>query len=53
MQINNQNILHLKADAVGASVIEYSGNPGTVRRDATGASSVRSVMTLLPGAQQL
>lgn len=33
----------LKADAVGASVIEYSGNPGTVRRDATGASSVRAV----------
>ncbi len=33
----------LKADAVGASVVEYSGNPGTVRRDATGASSVRAV----------
>ncbi|HEX8424729.1 PspC domain-containing protein [Hymenobacter sp.] len=34
---------NLKADAVGASVIEYSGNPSDVTKDATGASSVRSV----------
>ncbi|MDF7812155.1 DUF2807 domain-containing protein [Hymenobacter sp. YC55] len=33
----------LKADAIGASVIEYSGNPSDVTKDATGASSVRSV----------
>jgi hypothetical protein len=33
----------LKADAIGASVIEYSGNPTDVTKDATGASSVRSV----------
>ncbi|WP_375437827.1 GIN domain-containing protein [uncultured Hymenobacter sp.] len=34
---------NLKADAIGASVIEYSGNPSDVTKDATGASSVRSV----------
>ncbi|UOG73499.1 DUF2807 domain-containing protein [Hymenobacter tibetensis] len=34
---------NLKADAVGASVIEYSGNPGDVTKDATGASRVQSV----------
>jgi hypothetical protein len=33
----------LDADAVGASIIEYSGNPTTVRRDATGASRVTAV----------
>ncbi|MBC8083078.1 MAG: DUF2807 domain-containing protein, partial [Hymenobacter sp.] len=34
---------NLKADAVGASVIEYSGNPGDVTKDATGASRVESI----------
>jgi hypothetical protein len=34
---------NLKADAVGASVIEYSGNPGDVTKDAIGASSIRAV----------
>ncbi|WP_019948344.1 PspC domain-containing protein [Hymenobacter aerophilus] len=33
----------LKADATGASVIEYSGSPTDVRRSAVGASSVRAV----------
>lgn len=34
---------NLKAEAVGASVIEYSGSPSDVTKDATGASSVRSI----------
>jgi hypothetical protein len=33
----------LKAEAIGASVIEYSGKPSQVRREAVGAASVRSV----------
>ncbi|SHL04614.1 PspC domain-containing protein [Hymenobacter psychrotolerans] len=33
----------LDANAVGASMIEYSGSPSSVRRNATGASSVKSV----------
>ncbi|UYZ63661.1 PspC domain-containing protein [Hymenobacter weizhouensis] len=33
----------LEADAVGASVVEYSGRPRTVRREAVGAAAVRSV----------
>ena len=33
----------LKADAVGGSIIEYSGNPTDVSKDATGASRVESV----------
>ena len=33
----------LKADAVGASIIEYSGRPSNVTKDATGASRVDSV----------
>jgi hypothetical protein len=34
---------NLRAEAIGASVIEYSGNPGEVNKDAVGGSSVRSV----------
>ncbi|SNC60243.1 phage shock protein C (PspC) family protein [Hymenobacter gelipurpurascens] len=33
----------LKADAVGASLIEYSGKPQNVRREAIGAASIRAV----------
>ena len=33
----------LNADAIGASVVEYSGNPKNVDKDAVGASSVRSI----------
>ena len=33
----------LKADAVGACVVEYSGNPANVNTDATGASRVRKL----------
>ncbi|MBD2716329.1 PspC domain-containing protein [Microvirga sp. STR05] len=33
----------LNAAAVGASVVEYSGNPGNVDKDAVGASSIRSI----------
>ncbi|RSK33994.1 PspC domain-containing protein [Hymenobacter metallilatus] len=33
----------LKADAVGASVIEYSGRPSQVRREAVGAASIRTI----------
>lgn len=33
----------LDADAVGASVVEYSGKPGTVRRDAVGAATIRAI----------
>ncbi|RSK43246.1 PspC domain-containing protein [Hymenobacter perfusus] len=33
----------LKAEAIGASVIEYSGKPSQVRREAVGAAAVRSV----------
>ncbi|GAB3290150.1 PspC domain-containing protein [Hymenobacter tenuis] len=33
----------LEADAIGASEIEYSGSPKTVRREAIGAAVVRSV----------
>ncbi|HLK97417.1 MAG TPA: DUF2807 domain-containing protein, partial [Hymenobacter sp.] len=34
---------NLKAEAVGASVIEYSGKPNEVDKNAIGASSVRSI----------
>lgn len=33
----------LKAEAIGASVVEYSGKPSQVRREAVGAAAVRSV----------
>ncbi|MDU0371454.1 PspC domain-containing protein [Hymenobacter endophyticus] len=33
----------LTADAVGASLIEYSGKPSQVRREAVGAATIRSV----------
>ena len=33
----------LKADAVGACVVEYGGNPASVNTDATGASRVRKI----------
>ena len=33
----------LKADAVGASVVEYSGNPANVNTDATGGSRVKKI----------
>ncbi|AII53325.1 PspC domain-containing protein [Hymenobacter sp. APR13] len=33
----------LRAEAIGASLIEYSGKPTTIRREALGAASVRSV----------
>ncbi|UOQ77812.1 DUF2807 domain-containing protein [Hymenobacter sp. 5516J-16] len=33
----------LEANAVGASLIEYSGKPGTVRREAIGAATIRAV----------
>ncbi|MBX0289014.1 PspC domain-containing protein [Hymenobacter sp. HSC-4F20] len=33
----------LEADAVGASLIEYSGQPGTVRREAVGAATIRAI----------
>jgi phage shock protein PspC (stress-responsive transcriptional regulator) len=34
---------NLRAEAIGASVIEYSGKPGEVNKDAVGGSSVRPV----------
>ncbi|GAB2794428.1 phage shock protein PspC (stress-responsive transcriptional regulator) [Hymenobacter luteus] len=33
----------LEANAVGASLIEYSGKPGTVSREAVGAASIRAI----------
>ncbi|GGG48660.1 PspC domain-containing protein [Hymenobacter glacieicola] len=33
----------LEANAVGASLIEYSGKPGNVRREAIGAATIRAI----------